>query len=238
MLSYSGDDSNWGAWTICADLGGTVVVAPRVVAPTLRLTAPTTGRRGDAVRASSSLAGGVLPTGTITFKVFRPGDDECAGTPLATSSFPVSANGTFTPGPFIPSRPGTYRWVGSYSVDLTHVPVTTVCGQRTSTTAVAQVTGDYDGGSHTDLGIYRPSNGGWYLNGIGGVGWGIGGDIPVPGDYDGDGDADIAVYRPSSGGWYRAGAPAEAWGGVPGDVPLPLPFAIRRSIPGFGGSAV
>ncbi|MCA1656820.1 MAG: hypothetical protein LC713_03775 [Actinobacteria bacterium] len=49
----------------------------------------------------------------------------------------------------------------------------------------------------------------------------------MPGDYDGNGKTDTAVLRPSTGVWYVRGGVTIGWGGS-GDVPLPLPDAIRR----------
>ena len=222
VLSYSGDDDNWGAFTVCIDPAGAVVATPRLLTPTLALApTPADGRRGEPVRATASLGAGAVPTGTITFKLFGPRDAECAERPVATSSVAVSGNGTYTSAPYTPPGPGTYRWVASYDGDIAHVPVATTCAQRDSTTAVAQVTDDYDGDGDTDVAIFRPSNGGWYPQGTGGVAWGVAGDIPVPGDYNGDGRTDVAVYRPSNGGWYVNGMGTVAWGGVPGDVPVP-----------------
>ncbi|MEP6945069.1 MAG: M36 family metallopeptidase [Acidobacteriota bacterium] len=91
---------------------------------------------------------------------------------------------------------------------------------------------DFDGDGKTDVSVFRPSDGIWYLNrstaGFTGVKWGVAGDIPVPGDYDGDGKADFAVWRPSD----AAGTPdfyiltsstfvftARAHGSV-GDIPV------------------
>jgi len=59
----------------------------------------------------------------------------------------------------------------------------------------------------SDLAIWRPSNGEWWVMGQQNSqqvtqAWGINGDVPVPGDYDGDGKTDAAVYRPSTGIWY------------------------------------
>ena len=59
----------------------------------------------------------------------------------------------------------------------------------------------------TDLAVWRPSSGVWWImagNGSPQVvqGWGMQGDIPVAGDYDGDGKTDMAVFRPSTGVWY------------------------------------
>ena len=78
----------------------------------------------------------------------------------------------------------------------------------------------------TDIAVYRPSTGVWYIRGIATLAFGAPGDIPVPGDYDGDGAADVAVYRPSTGLWYILGNPASpiGWGGAAGDLPIPADY--------------
>ena len=76
-------------------------------------------------------------------------------------------------------------------------------------TVVTHTLADFDGDGNTDVSVYRPSNGRWYIEGIGNFKWGYAGDLPVPGDYDGDGTTDIAIFRPSNGKWYVMGsAPA------------------------------
>jgi hypothetical protein len=99
------------------------------------------------------------------------------------------------------------------------------------------VVGDYDGDGVSDVAVWRPSTGRWWLelsSGstvnvlIGnGTGWGSGasGDIPVPGDYDGDGRTDMAFWRPSTGTWFIISSLTSntfsiQWG-APGDVPVP-----------------
>jgi hypothetical protein len=44
------------------------------------------------------------------------------------------------------------------------------------------VPGDYDGNGTTDMAVWRPSNGTWYVLGGARLQWGVPGDIPVPGN--------------------------------------------------------
>lgn len=90
---------------------------------------------------------------------------------------------------------------------------------------------DFDGDGRTDIGVYRPGDGIWYVDrsvsGFSAVKWGIGTDRIVPGDYDGDGRTDIAVFRatadPSAPDFYVLLSSSStfrgfSWG-LPGDVP-------------------
>lgn len=91
------------------------------------------------------------------------------------------------------------------------------------------VEGDFDGDRRSDVSVFRPFTGGWYIvqsstQGSVGYTWGGGTDIPVPGDYDGDRRTDVAIFRPSTGAWHivrsstGTGA-AYTWGGA-GDIPV------------------
>jgi hypothetical protein len=82
---------------------------------------------------------------------------------------------------------------------------------------------DFDGDGTTDISVYRPANGNWYIKDQGSTSWGLTGDLPVPADYDGDGSTDIAVYRPSNGKWYIMGQSPVAWG-FSNDVPMPCDY--------------
>ncbi|MBN1676799.1 MAG: Ig-like domain-containing protein, partial [Kiritimatiellae bacterium] len=98
------------------------------------------------------------------------------------------------------------------------------------TSFAVSVANDYDGDGKTDLALYYPANGGWYLlmstDGFAMRQFGWNGPRPVPADYDGDTKADLALYFPPNGTWYLMRSSAGfrtvpfGWDGprpVPGD---------------------
>jgi hypothetical protein len=91
---------------------------------------------------------------------------------------------------------------------------------------------DFDGDGKTDVSIFRPAAGQWWLNrstaGIAVATFGVSTDILVPADYTGDGKTDIAFFRPSSGEWFILRSDDSSFYSVPfgtlGDIPAPGDF--------------
>lgn len=65
---------------------------------------------------------------------------------------------------------------------------------------------DFDGDSKTDISIFRPINGQWWVkrstSGHFALTFGNVSDKQTPADFTGDGKVDIAFWRPSTGYWY------------------------------------
>lgn len=91
---------------------------------------------------------------------------------------------------------------------------------------------DYDGDGKSDVSVFRPSGGDWYLlnssTGYTGQHFGQTGDSLAPADFDGDGKTDVAVFRASVGGWYwlnsSNGSFSAATFGQAGDLPTPADY--------------
>ena len=103
---------------------------------------------------------------------------------------------------------------------------------RYNNSATAKTQFDFDGDGKSDVSVFRPSAGAWYLNqstnGFTGVTFGADTDLITPADYDGDGKTDVAVFRPSNGAWYRLNSSDGAFVGITfgqnGDKPLLADF--------------
>ena len=95
-----------------------------------------------------------------------------------------------------------------------------------------RVFNDFDGDGATDLALYNPQNGKWYIRAKTGTilcwaeQFGGAGFTPLSGDFDGDGVSEMGVFDDSTGRWYIRKLDgtillwAELWG-APGMTPLP-----------------
>src|SRR5205085_2764063 len=100
--------------------------------------------------------------------------------------------------------------VGTSDVGAYDVVVRGACGATViSTPAVLTLLPylatkiDFDGDGKTDLAIWRPSTGVWWIFKSSNLStltaqWGTLCEVPVPGDYSGDGKTDMAVWRPAT----------------------------------------
>jgi hypothetical protein len=127
IATYSGDISNQTAKSNCAD--EPVPVLGIVTAPN-----PTSGCAGTPLNDSATLSGGNNPGGTITFKLFGPGNDTCSGTPICTIPKSVTGNGTYSTTPpggcTATAGTGTYHWVATYSGDANNPSVSSNCADE------------------------------------------------------------------------------------------------------------
>jgi hypothetical protein len=112
VIEHDGDQNKSGgdAGEFCANLS--IPAPPR---PTL-VTDASSGVVGGSISDKATLSGGKNPTGTLTWKLFGPGDTACS-TPIQTFSHSVSGDGTYTSPSYTPTSPGIYRWIASYSGD-------------------------------------------------------------------------------------------------------------------------
>jgi hypothetical protein len=88
---------------------------------------------------------------------------------------------------------------------------------------------DFDGDGTTDLAVFRPTTGDWFVLNSGSSTFranhfGASGDVPIDGDFDGDSRSDLAVFRPSIGTWFISRSSDNAFVasqfGTSGDKPV------------------
>jgi hypothetical protein len=92
---------------------------------------------------------------------------------------------------------------------------------------------DFDGDGKTDIGIFRPARGEWWINrsstGVTfSAQFGLSTDQIAPVDFTGDGKADIALFRPSTGFWFILRSEDFSFYSFPfgaaGDIPAPADY--------------
>ena len=125
----------------------------------------------------------------------------------------------------------------TFTIPLSNPVNTTVTGSAATVTIrnlnhAAHVF-DFDGDGKTDVGIFRPAVGEWWINqssnGVTTAGqFGSSSDIITPADFTGDGKTDIAFFQPSSGFWFVLRSEDFSYFAFPfgtsGDVPVPADY--------------
>ncbi len=135
IARYSGDADNNPATSLCSNSGAAVAVAKRN--PTLSGAASPVDASGALTDTATVNGGGPSgPTGTVTFRVFGPGNSVCSGPPVFTSTKPVSGSGSYLSDAFRAATGGVYQWVVTYSGDANNNAAGTVCTDPANTVQV------------------------------------------------------------------------------------------------------
>jgi hypothetical protein len=217
----------------------TLIVQNDAVSPTVSVSTPTTSNSYATGSALLSIAGSASDNVDVTgvsWSTDRGGSGACSGTSswsgmasllsgvnVVTVTARDAAGNTGTDTLTVTYTPpnidiGVFRpSTGWWYLDLNGDLVWSGCGTDGcsffGTSADVPATGDWDGDGVTDIGVFRPSTGRWYLDLSGDQQWsgcgadgcfyyGTTADTAVAGDWNNDGFTEIGVFRPSTGWWY------------------------------------
>ena len=135
VATYNGDANNAAVSSVCADEPVVIGVASSAVVTTV----PSPGVVvGGSISDTATVTGGFNPTGTVTFNLFPPSDTTCAGTPVFTSTNPLSGSPlSATSGPFATTTAGIYHWVATYNGDTNNAAVSSDCADEPVTISQA-----------------------------------------------------------------------------------------------------
>jgi hypothetical protein len=83
---------------------------------------------------------GFNPTGTMTFRLFAPDDQNCVGDPIFITVVPVNGDGSYASETFPAAsvaQTGVYNWTVEYSGDAINPPAGSTCGEEPVTIRAA-----------------------------------------------------------------------------------------------------
>src|SRR6185437_13678172 len=136
---YSGDSKNNAVSTPCNDANESSTVNPDT--PTLTTNASGPVIVGSKIHDVAHLSAGFAPLGgSISFKVYAPGDTACATPTAVTPDVPVSGANDYTSADFTTTQTGVYRWRAFYSGDSNNNAVNTPCNDANESSTVNPVT--------------------------------------------------------------------------------------------------
>jgi Fungalysin metallopeptidase (M36)/Fungalysin/Thermolysin Propeptide Motif len=154
------------------------------------------GAYQDITNGGSFIAGGYngfLNNGTFPNAGRNAWSGNSGGYVDVEAILPAAANGQNVQFRFVAGSDTAVGGVGTF-IDNFRVENNFACSA-----IAAKSRADFDGDGKTDLSVFRPSEGNWYLNrstaGFTAVNWGIATDVLTPADYDGDNKTDFAIFR-------------------------------------------
>ncbi|HEX6125138.1 MAG TPA: FG-GAP-like repeat-containing protein [Pyrinomonadaceae bacterium] len=145
-----------------------------------------------------------------------------------TTFFTISVTGVTSNGTVVVTIPAGAAQDGRGNASLASTST-----DNTVTLSVRARAFDFDGDSKTDIGIFRPSDGTWWVQrsstGVtSAVNFGSATDVIAPADFTGDGKSDIAFFRPSDGNWFILRSEDSSFFSFPfgtsGDIPVPADY--------------
>lgn len=107
--------------------------------PVLETSTVATKKFGSAIWDSVEISGLIgIGTGTITFRLYGPGDEDCTDDPIFTDIVNVGENGIYISSSYTPTFPGTYTWVAEYNGNVDNPAVIGDCGDENETITLRQ----------------------------------------------------------------------------------------------------
>lgn len=124
--NYPGDFANLPSSSGCQEELVLISINPTNITTTPN---PTTGKVGDILNDSAIVTSDYDLTGTVTFKLYPPGDDTCLE-PVFSQIVPVGDGNVSTNPGYQNNIAGTWRWTAEYSGDFANAPSSSGCNDE------------------------------------------------------------------------------------------------------------
>jgi hypothetical protein len=144
VATYAGDGNYSSSSSACGDPAELATVGRATLPMTTSLSpaALPLGRTfTDTATLGPAPAGEPAPTGTVTFAAYAPADATCSAGAVLTSTEPLDAAGTTAvSASLLPTSPGAWRVIATYSGDADYAGSTTACGDPDEVVTVNRTT--------------------------------------------------------------------------------------------------